>query len=344
LGLLNHLDTEHDLDDRLTTPNDADIAFCRRLDGDVLILGAGGKMGPSLARRIVRAVSLANTRVRVIAASRFSSPAARRAIEDAGARAISVDLLDVRSVAQLPDCPNVLFLAGRKFGSADNTPLTWAINTVVPALVARRFREARIVAFSTGNVYPFVPVSSGGSVETDSPLPRGEYAQSCLGRERVFQFFSQEHGTRVVLFRLNYACDLRYGVPVDIARAVKAGRPVDRTVGYINVIWQGDANSYALRAFDGCTTPPRVLNVTGPEILSVTDLAHAFGARFGVQPAFRGEACGEALLSNATACHAWLGLPQVPASHLIDAVADWVEHGGRALDKPTHFEVTNGQF
>jgi nucleoside-diphosphate-sugar epimerase len=341
--LLEHLSTEADLDDRLSTPSEADIACCRRLNGDVLILGAGGKMGPSLARRIVRAFTGAGVRRRVIAASRYSSRRARQEVEAAGATAIAVDLLDPDAVAMLPECPNVLFLAGRKFGSTDDTPLTWTINTIAPANVSRRFRNARVVAFSTGNVYGPVPVPSG-SREGDLPSPVGEYAQSCLGRERIFEYFSQHNGTLTLIFRLNYAVDLRYGVLVDIALAVKAHRPVDRTVSHMNVIWQGDANSCALRALEGCVSPARVLNVTGPETLSVTEVAEFFGRRFGVAPAFRGEPCGEALLSDARECHEWLGLPQVSASELMEAVASWVEHGGRVLDKPTHFEVTDGKF
>lgn len=344
VGLLADVATAADLEDRLSAPSDADVACCRRLDGDVLVLGAAGKMGPSLVRRIVRASSAAGVRRRVIAASRFSSPAARHGLDAAGALTIACDLLDPGSVATLPDCPHVLFLAGRKFGSADDTALTWAINTIAPVNIARRFHQARLVVFSTGNVYPFVPIASGGSVETDRPSPRGEYAQSCLGRERVFEYFSHQHGTPMLFFRLNYAVDLRYGVLVDVARAVQARQPLDRTVSHINAIWQGDANSYALRALEGCLSQPRVLNVTGPEVLSVTELAEFFGQRFGVKPVFRGEPCGKALLSNARACHDWLGLPQVSAGELSEAVASWLEQGGPTLDKPTRFEVTDGMF
>lgn len=344
MGLLDHLATGEDLEDCLAAPSDADIACCRRLDGDILVLGAAGKMGPSLVRRIVRASSAAGVQRRVIAVSRFSSAAARRTLDAAGATTIAADLLDPNSVAALPDCPNVLFLAGRKFGSTDDTALTWATNTIAPANVARRFRDSRIVVFSTGNVYSFVPISSNGSVETDPLSPRGEYAQSCLGRERVFEYYARHHSTPTLLFRLNYAVDLRYGVLVDIARAVAARQPVDRTVSHFNVIWQGDANSYAVRALEGCAVPARVLNVTGPEILSVTDVAECFGRRFGVRPTFQGESCGDALLNNASACHHWLGPPRVSAGELMEAVASWLEHGGPTLDKPTHFEVADGKF
>ena len=344
MRLSDRIETEADLESCLSTPNAADVACCRRLDGDVLVLGAAGKMGPSLVGRIARAMSAAGAPHRVVAASRFSSPASRVLIERSGATTIAVDLLDPASVDALPDSPAVLFLAGRKFGSTENTALTWATNTIVPANVARRFRRSRILVFSTGNVYPFVPVTSRGSVESDIPSPRGEYAQSCLGRERVFEYYSREYGTPALLFRLNYAVDLRYGILVDIARAVKAGRPVNRTVGHFNTIWQGDANSCALRALEGCASPPRALNVTGAEILSVTDVAEFFGRRFGKNPEFCGRPAGEALLSDAGACHDWLGPPQVSASELMDAVASWVERGGRALDKPTHFESADGKF
>ena len=344
MSLLEHLDTEAGLDAYLSSPSAADTACCRRLGGDVLVLGAAGKMGPSLVQRIVRAMSSAGLPHRVIAASRFSSPSSRQMLDEAGAATIAVDLLDQASVDALPDSPNVLFLAGRKFGSTDNTALTWATNTIAPANVARRFPHARIVAFSTGNVYPFVPVSSRGSNEGDEPAPRGEYAQSCLGRERVFEHYSRQNGTPALLFRLNYAVDLRYGVLVDIARAVKDERPIDRTVSHFNVIWQGDANWYALRALEGCTSPPGVLNVTGAEILSVVDVAEFFGGRFGKRPEFRGYPSGEALLSDARACHEWLGPPQVDAGELMEAVASWLERGGRTLDTLTHFETADGKF
>ncbi|MPZ20486.1 MAG: NAD-dependent epimerase/dehydratase family protein [Luteitalea sp.] len=344
MGLLDHLVSEEDLEDRLSTPNETDIECCRRLDGDLLVLGAGGKMGPSLVRRIVRASAAAGVSRRVIAASRFSAPGSQQELDAAGATTVVCDLLEPDSVASLPVCPNVLFLAGRKFGSTDNTALTWAINTIAPVNVARHSRSSRLVVFSTGNVYPFVPVSSGGSVETDQPAPRGEYAQSCLGRERVFEYFSDRYRTPTLLFRLNYAVDLRYGVLVDIARAIKARQPVDRTVSHLNAIWQGDASSYALRALEGCASPPRVLNVSGPETLSVTDLAAFFGKRFGTQPLLRGAPSGQALLTNASACHAWLGAPEVTADALMEAVASWLERDGRTLDKPTRFEVTDGAF
>jgi nucleoside-diphosphate-sugar epimerase len=316
----------------------------RRLSGDVIVLGAGGKMGPSLARLARRASDAAATTRRVIAVSRFSSSEARDELENAGVETISGDLLDRDEVAKLPDCENVLFLAGRKFGSSGRSDLTWAMNTIVPANAAYRYRHSRIVAFSTGNVYPFVNAASGGSVETDELRPRGEYAQSCLGRERVFEFFSNENGTKCLIFRLNYAVDLRYGVLVDIARKVYDGQPVDLSVGCFNTIWQGDANSYALRCLALCEAPPRVLNVTGAEIVSVRDAAEFYARRFQREVVFRGEESGEALLNNASLCRQLLGEPEVKLEELMEWVAHWVEVGGKSLNKPTKFEVSDGKF
>lgn len=338
------IETEEQLEDLLAEPNEADLALLARLSGDVLVLGAGGKMGPSLARRLQRGVRLSGRPRRVIAVSRFSSPGERAALDAAGIETLSLDLLAPNAVAALPDCENVLFLAGRKFGSADRADLTWAMNTIVPANVAARYRASRIVVFSTGNVYPFVDPATGGSLEADLPAPRGEYAQSCLGRERVFEYFSREFGTRALLFRLNYATDLRYGVLPDIARKVYAGQPVALTVPWFNTIWQGDANSYAMRALEFCEAPPRVLNVTGPEIVSVRDVADWFGRRFGRDVAFEAEGPPAALLSNAAACFQLLGRPAIELPELLELTAAWVERGGRTLAKPTKFDVIDGQF
>ncbi|MGE0130275.1 MAG: NAD-dependent epimerase/dehydratase family protein [Blastocatellales bacterium] len=342
------IENEQQLEEKLSTPNDRDVELMRRLTGDVIVLGAGGKMGPSLAKLAKRASDAAGAPRRVIAVSRFSAPQSRAELESVGVETISCDLLDRDEVAKLPDCENVLFLAGRKFGSADRSDLTWAMNTIVPANAAYRYRDSRIVAFSTGNVYPFVSPSanlnSGGAVETDELQPRGEYAQSCLGRERVFEFFSREYGTKCLIFRLNYAVDLRYGVLVDIARKVYDGRAVDLAVGYFNVIWQGDANSYALRSLELCESPPRILNVTGPEIVSVRDAAEFYARRFGREAVFSGQESGEALLNNASLCRQLLGEAEVKLEGLMELVAHWVEAGGRSLNMPTKFEVSDGKF
>jgi nucleoside-diphosphate-sugar epimerase len=338
------IENEQELEERLSTPNGKDIELMRRLTGDLIVLGAGGKMGPSLAKLARRASDAAGTNRRIIAVSRFSSRQSRDDLEGAGVETVSCDLLDREEVAKLPACENVLFLAGRKFGSSDRSDLTWAMNTIVPANAAYRYRDSRIVAFSTGNVYPFVNADSIGSVETDEPQPRGEYAQSCLGRERVFEFFSREYGTRCLILRLNYAVDLRYGTLVDIARKVYAGRAVDLTVSHFNAIWQGDANSYALRCLELCESPPRFLNVTGPEVVSVREAAEFYAHRFGREAVFSGQESGAALLNNASLCRNLLGEAEVKIEALMEWVAHWVETGGRSLNLPTKFEVSDGKF
>ena len=336
--------SEQELDRQLTQPNAADIAFAQHLDGDTIVLGAGGKMGPTLARRLQLALRAAGRNSRVLAASRFQSSSAVTELQEAGVETVSCDLLDAANVQTLPRVRNVLFLAGRKFGSAGDPELTWAMNTLVPAHVAEHYRDSRIVAFSTGNVYPFVTPEQGGCVESDATSPRGEYAQSCLGRERIFEYYSKQFQTPCLIFRLNYAIDLRYGVLVDIAQQVYAGKPVDLSVPAVNVLWQGDANSYAMRSLDLCTSPARILNVTGPETIQVRRVAEFFAQRFAREVEFHGESTGVALLNNAGACHAALGYPEVTADQLMEAVAIWVESGGASLHKATRFQVTDGKF
>ena len=326
-----------DLDQALSRPSEADIAFLQRLDGDILILGAGGKMGPSLARLCRRAAAASGKPRRILAVS-------RTVVAEPGIEAITCDLLRRDQVARLPECPNVLYLAGRKFGSTGNPELTWAMNAVVPAIVAEKFACSRMVIFSTGNVYPFREVRCGGCVESDAPAPVGEYAQSCLGRERVFEYYSRHRGLACLFFRLNYSVDLRYGVIMDIARKVYAGLPVELAVPAFNAIWQRDANSYALRSLEHCASPPRVLNVTGAETLLVRDTANWFAERFGRACTFRGAegACG--LLSDSSVCRSLLGPAEVSAATLMEMAAGWIETGGASIDKPTHFEVADGRF
>uniref|UniRef100_Q02B54 NAD-dependent epimerase/dehydratase n=1 Tax=Solibacter usitatus (strain Ellin6076) TaxID=234267 RepID=Q02B54_SOLUE len=325
------------LEDELSRPGEADVECLRRLPGDILILGAAGKMGPSLARLCRRAADAAGAPRRVIAVS-------RQLVDVPGVEAISCDLLDRAQVASLPESPNVLYLAGRKFGSSGSPELTWAMNTIAPAIAAERFRNSRVVAFSTGNVYALRDPAFGGSRESDLPAPVGEYAQSCLGRERIFEYFANRHGLRCLLFRLNYAVDLRYGVLVDIARKVFDGEPVDLTVPAFNVIWQRDANSYALRSLEHCATPAGVLNVTGTEILSVRTAAEYFAARFARPCTFIGTPGAVALLSDSTVAQSLMGPPPVAGAQLMEMVADWVSAGGASLNKPTHFEVSDGKF
>jgi nucleoside-diphosphate-sugar epimerase len=341
---VNLIDSVDDLENRLAAPSVRDQEAMRRVSGDIIVLGAGGKMGPSLAKRAKRASQAAGVARRVIAVSRFSDPAIVTDLERTGIEVIRCDLLSREDVARLPVCENVLFLSGRKFGSSDRPDFTWAMNMIVPANVALHYRKSRFVAFSTGNVYPFVPASTDGSLETDEPAPLGEYAQSCLGRERVFEYYSQEYGTRCLIFRLNYAVDLRYGVPVDIARKVYAGESVDLTIGWFNAIWQGDANSYALRSLELAASPPTILNVTGPDKIAVRQVAEFYGRVFNRRPLLRGEESGRALLSNAALCHRLLGIPEVSLETLLDWVGHWVEIGGATLNKPTKFEVADGRF
>lgn len=342
--LPERIHTETELEHNLAEPSDADVACVARLNGDVLILGAGGKMGPSLTRRVRRAFDRAGSPHQVWAASRFSSPVLQAQLDAEGIRTQACDLLDDGQIAALPPCPYVLFLAGRKFGTTDRTDLTWVTNTLVPARVAERFRQSSMVVFSTGNVYPLAAAAGPGSNEGDSPAPVGEYAQSCLGRERVVEFVSRERGMAALLFRLNYAVDLRYGTLVDIAGRVFGGEPVDLTIGWFNAVWQGDANSYALRSLELCASPPAILNVTGPERIGVREAAQWFGSAFGRKPRFVNTEGPVALLSDSSRCRALLGEPEVPLARLQQWVAHWVQAGGSSLNKPTHFEVTNGRF
>lgn len=344
MKLPERIHTEAELEETLAEPSAADIECVARLDGDVLVLGAGGKMGPSLARRIHRAFGRAGSRHHVWAASRFSSQAQQAALDADGIRTRACDLLDEGQIGALPPCPFVLFLAGRKFGTTDRTDLTWVTNTLVPARVAERFRQSRMVVFSTGNVYPLVDARGRGSKEDDAPSPVGEYAQSCLGRERVVEFVSRERSMPALLFRLNYAVDLRYGTLVDIARRVFDGDPVDLTVGWFNAIWQGDANSYALRSLEHCASPPAILNVTGPDRISVREAAEWFGSVFHRTPRFVSHEGPVALLSDSSRCRALLGEPDVTLAALRQWVAHWVQAGGSLLNKPTHFEVIDGRF
>jgi len=335
---------EQQLEGLLSEPSDNDVRAMAELEGDLLILGVAGKMGPSLAKRAVRAAKRASLKKRIIGVARFSDPDIRQELETAGIETISADLLESGSVAKLPDAQNVLYMAARKFGSTGAEYLTWAMNTLLPALVAERFAGSRIVAFSTGNVYPLVPVTQSGATEATPVEPVGEYAQSALGRERMFEYFSRKNGTPVMLLRLNYAIDLRYGVLLDIGQKVFERHPIDLSMGHVNVIWQGDANSVALRSFKLCQSPPAVLNITGPETVSVRWLARRFGERFGIEPTLQGTEAATALLSNAGRCHTLFGYPSVTVEQMIDWVADWIGMGGNTLSKPTHFETRDGRF
>lgn len=336
--------TVMELEDALTVPSEALVRDLAALDGDVLILGGAGKMGPTLAVLAQRALDAAGGGHGVIAVARFSDRAARERLEASGVRTHAVDLLDPAQLATLPDTPNVIYMVGTKFGTAGREPQTWATNAYLPGRVAERYAGARFVVFSSGNVYPLLPVPLGGATEGTAPAPMGEYAQSCLARERLFEFFARKRGTPVTIYRLNYAIDLRYGVLHDIARAVHAGEAVDLAMGNVNVIWQGDANAFALRALTLADVPPTVLNVTGPETISVRWLAEEFGRRFGIAPVFAAAEAPTALLSNATKAFGHFGYPRVTLARMIDWTAAWIGEGGLSLGKPTHFQGRDGKF
>jgi nucleoside-diphosphate-sugar epimerase len=339
-------DSEAALEECLSRPTPGSVSALAALDGDLLILGAGGKLGFSVANLARRSLDQAgDAQRRVIAVSRFGNASIRTTFEAAGIETLASDLLADGALDRLPEAPNVLYLVGMKFGSTGDPGTTWAINTYLPGLVAARFRRSRIVALSTGNVYPLVDVRSGGSVETDPPGPVGEYAQSCLGRERMFLYSSQRQGTPITLVRLNYANDLRYGVLTDIAVKVARGEPVDLTTGSVNVIWQGDANAAILQAFGLCASPPAILNVSGPETASVRWLATRLAELLGAPaPSFVGEEAATALLSNCSKQHALFGYPSVPLGRLLEWTAAWVAQGGRLLNKPTGFQARDGNF
>jgi nucleoside-diphosphate-sugar epimerase len=332
------------LDDLLSEPTSDVIKSLTALDGDVMILGVAGKMGPSLARMVRRASDAAGTPRRVIGVARFSSPNVEESLRRHRIETISCDLLNRAQLERLPEVPNVISMVGRKFGSTGREDLTWAVNALLAGLIAEKFHDSRIVAFSTGNVYGATRVEGGGSKETDALEPRGEYAMSCVGRERLYEYASRSFGIPTALIRLNYAVEMRYGVLVDLAQNVAAGETINLEMGFLNAIWQADASALALQTLGMASSPPFVLNVSGPEILRVRDVAEELGHLLGKPARFRGSESPEALLSNTSEAQKLFGPPRVDAGTLIRWTADWIARGGETFGKPTHFEVRDGRF
>lgn len=333
--------TEEELEGILAVPHEGTIADWQSFAGRVLVLGAGGKMGPTLCMLLRRALPDGAT---VTAVSRFSDPEVRGRLQAAGVETKAGDLLDRHQVGELPDADAVFFLAGMKFGASANEPLTWAMNTYVPALAAERYAESRMVAFSTGNVYPFTPVAGGGATEATPPEPLGEYAQSCLGRERILQYMSERHKMPLTIIRLNYANEPRYGIVVDIARRVAEGRAIDLSMGFVNLVWQGDANNYVARSMHIAAVGGRVLNIAGPETVSVRYLAQTIGEMIGKEPVLTGQEAQNALLSNGSLCFRHFGYPSISLLEMIEAIVRWVKEGGKLYNKPTKYEVRSGKF
>ena len=342
--MLTGINSEEDLEQALARPSRRDIEFASNLEGDVLILGAGGKMGPTLARRVAAAFSAAGGSNRTYAVSRFSDRKQYERLASFGIGAIRTDLWNEQQLEALPESPNILYLVGTKFGTQGDEAVTWATNTFLPGRIAARFPGSRFSALSTGNVYPLVSLESGGSKESDAASPVGEYAQSCLGRERILEYFSRLNTTRMTIVRLNYAVEGRYGVLLDIGRRVFNQQPIQLAMGYFNLIWQGDANSCAFRSLGLAESPPRILNLTGPDIVSVRETALAFGDRFGVPVRFEGEERPTAFLSDTSLCERKLGTPEVSLEQLVELTAHWIAGGRRTLEKPTHFQVRDGKF
>lgn len=336
--------TTDELDNYMCRVSDALIEDIKKIDGDIMVLGAGGKMGPTLCKLAMNAILKAGIDKKIIAVSRFSNQAHADDLKSHGITVIKADLLNERELEALPDIPNIIYMAGRKFGTSEDQSLTWAMNAYLPGRVADRFKNSRIVAFSTGNVYPFVDVSSKGCLETDSPGPVGIYAQSCLGRENVFRYFSNKNNTPVLLFRLNYAIDLRYGVLLEIAKTIRAGKALDITTGFFNVVWQGYANEVAIRCLLHCESPVKVLNVTGIETVSARETANKFAKIFNTEAEFIGTEQDTALLSNASQCMDLFGTPDVSLDDMIELTAQWLINEGETINKPTHFQERQGKF
>lgn len=338
---MQHLETEYR---KLLEPSDGLINDIKNIEGDIMILGVAGKMGPNLAIAARQAIEKAGINKKVIGVARFSDPSHKDELHRHGVETISADFLNDAELQSLPEVKNIIYMAGQKFGTSGKEYFTWAMNAYLPGRVADKFSNSNIVVFSTGNVYPLSPVTTGGLTEDNFTGPVGEYAQSCLGRERVFEYFSQKNNTPMLIFRLNYANDVSYGVLLEIAKSVMEERPVDLRMGHVNVIWQGDANEMAIRSLLHCSTPPKILNIAGPETVSVKWAAEEFGKHFNKAPLFENKEEATALLNNAAESFRLFGYPRVALKPMIALLANWLKAGGKTINKPTHFQEREGQF
>jgi nucleoside-diphosphate-sugar epimerase len=336
--------TIEELQRELTTPSDRLIEDVSRLEGDIVVLGVGGKVGPSVAGLAANAIKAAGVDKTVYGVARFSDRDVAEELRAAGVTPVPADLTSDKELAALPDAANVIFMAGHKFGTVGNEHFTWMMNSYLPGRVAQRYRDSSIVAFSTLLVYPMAPVTGGGSREVDPLGPHGEYAASCVGRERVFEHFARQNNTRLALFRLGYAIETRYGVLQEIAQAVKDRTPIDLRMGHASVIWQGDAAEYAIRSLHLASSPPVAVNATGPETVSIRRLAQLFGERLGTEPVFEHAEKDSAYVLDGTLAHETFGYPRVPLGTMVDWVSDWVSVGGPTAGKPTRFQERTGQF
>jgi nucleoside-diphosphate-sugar epimerase len=336
------IETEDQIEKVMTTPNPQVIKSISNLEGDIMVLGGGGKMGPTLTKLAKNCIESAKLKKKIISIDKYFSPQAQKDFKKRGIDFIQCDLLN--NIDDLPEVQNVVFMAGMKFGTSGNSSLTWALNTYLPALAAKKFRKSKIVVFSSANVYHLTPVFFGGATEDTPPNPFGEYAQSVLGREKMFEYFSQIYNTRITIIRLAYAIDLRYGIILDIAQKIYSKIPIDVSMGHVNVIWQGDANAQILRSFELCSSPPAILNITGPETISIRWLSKRLGELMDIEPIFTGTESESALLFNASKALSLFGYPTVTLDCMIQWIANWVMKGGKTLKKPTHFEQRDGKF
>nr|WP_308742702.1 NAD(P)-dependent oxidoreductase [uncultured Anaerocolumna sp.] len=333
------------LKESMYIPSEELVDDMKEIDGDIMILGVSGKMGLNLAKLVKRASNKSESMKKIYGVARFSeSDGIREELESEGIETIKCDFMSEDQLEGLPKVKNVIYMVGYKFGTVGNEDYAWAINSYLPGRIASKYKDSNIVAFSTGCVYPLVKMSEGAPSEEFPPEAVGEYAQSCLGRERIFQYFSKQNKTPTTIFRLNYAIDLRYGIVSEIAQSVLNEWPIDLTMGHANVIWQKDACEMAIRSLRVASTPANIINVTGPETVSIRWMAERFAEKFNKTPKFIGSESDIALLSNASKAHAIFGYPKTTIREMIDITAEWLLNGGDTIDKPTHFQERQGKY